>query len=474
MAVIYRKYRSQTFNEIVGQQVVVEILKNQIVSDTLPHALLFTGPRGTGKTSLARIVSKALNCLKRQEDGNPCNLIDPCANCFAISNGNFEDLIEIDAASNRGIEEMRSLKENINLLPLRSTHKIYIIDEAHMLTREAFNALLKVLEEPPKHVIFMLCTTESTKILPTIISRCEKLELTLATEDILLSKLQYICQKESVEIDQEGLKVLIELSGGSFRDSESLLEKVFSYVVGQNDKKIDEKQIRTILGVPSGEAIRGLIEGLQTKNAAKCLDYMDQVSNLSPFDFIKILLSELIKDFEKNNQIIKLVLQIDQDIKFTQFGYIVMKSKIIEWCNLDSLIISTKPIQPEIVVKTIMPKVTIVEKDQVKPVTTKNIVTDKNFETNWRSMIESIGVKNKPLKFILNASKATLIENTISLKVLIKLHKDLLEKKTAKDLITEAYMNIYGEPPLINIYLEGEAKKVKSENDIDLESIFNS
>src|SRR3990170_6917097 len=231
MTVFYRKYRPQSFSKIIGQKHIVETLLSQLKSGKIGHGYLFAGPRGTGKTSCARIFAKAVNCQKsdirgRKSDkseirnGEPCN---KCDSCLAITGGFHLDLIEIDAASNRGIEEIRDLREKIKLAPVAGKYKVYIIDEAHMLTPEAFNALLKTLEEPPKHVIFVLATTEPHKLPGTIVSRCQRFDFRRITPAATMERLAQICATEGIEAEAAALHALARNAAGSLRDAENLL-----------------------------------------------------------------------------------------------------------------------------------------------------------------------------------------------------------------------------------------------------------
>ena len=222
---LYRKYRPKTFNDVAGQEVIVKTLKNIIKNNKLTHAYLFIGPRGTGKTSIAKIFAKTINC-ENSKDGISCENCDIC-----ISNNNNEniDVIEMDAASNNGVDEIREIKNHVTLLPTMSKYKVYIIDEVHMLTTGAFNALLKTLEEPPKHVIFILATTEPHKIPLTIISRCQSFEFKPIPKSVMTQKLKYICDEEKINVTDDALDLIAIDSNGGMRDAIGLLDQLNAY-----------------------------------------------------------------------------------------------------------------------------------------------------------------------------------------------------------------------------------------------------
>lgn len=248
--VFYRKWRPQTLADVIGQEAVTQTLSNAIKSERVSHAYLFYGPRGTGKTSTARILAKAVNCLSADKE-KPCNA---CEMCLAITEGSAMDVIEIDAASNTGVDDIRSLREKVNYAPGQARYKVYIIDEVHMLSNSASNALLKTLEEPPPQVIFVLATTEIHKVLPTIMSRCQRFDFRRISQSNVVAKLETICAAEGITIEPEGLRLIARSATGSFRDAENLLEQLTTYY----DNEISLPQVQAVLGITGDERAKEL------------------------------------------------------------------------------------------------------------------------------------------------------------------------------------------------------------------------
>lgn len=264
---LYRKYRPRTFSDVVGQEVVVKILKNSILNNKISHAYIFSGPRGTGKTSIAKIFSKAVNCLNTT-DGDLCN---NCENCLQNIDEEI-DIIEIDAASNNGVDEIREIRNNVKLMPVHLKYKVYIIDEVHMLSTSAFNALLKTLEEPPKHVIFILATTEFNKIPSTVISRCQKFDFKKITIKQIEGRLKYILEKENKTLNDDVISLIAKLSDGGLRDAINTLDQVISL----DKENITTDDVYNLIGDVSEQKIINLLENIVSGNIKETLKNINE------------------------------------------------------------------------------------------------------------------------------------------------------------------------------------------------------
>ena len=282
---LYRKFRPQTFEEMVGQEHITRTLRNQIMANRVGHAYLFNGGRGTGKTTSAKVLARAINCLN-PKDGEPCN---ECEICKAALNGSLTDIVEMDAASNNSVEDIRSIREEVNFLPTKAKYRVYIIDEVHMLSQGAFNALLKTLEEPPEHVKFILATTEPQKLPATILSRCQRFDFKRISNEDIIKRLEIVCKESNIEITKQALNIIASLSEGAMRDALSILERC----VQDGENNIDEDKIKELVGIPKITYIHSISEAIIEYNIDEAMDAITKV--LDEGKDLNNLLWEIIK-----------------------------------------------------------------------------------------------------------------------------------------------------------------------------------
>ena len=282
---LYRKFRPLNFSEMVGQEHITRTLKNQIIANRGGHAYLFNGGRGTGKTSAAKILARAINCLN-PEDGEPCN---ECEICKGAISGSLTDIVEMDAASNNSVEDIRSIREEVNFLPTKAKYRVYIIDEVHMLSTGAFNALLKTLEEPPEHVKFILATTEPQKLPATILSRCQRFDFKKISNGDIIKRLEIVCKESNIEITKEALQIVATLSEGAMRDALSILERC----IQDGENQIDEDKIKDLVGIPKMVYVHDIVEAIIRYDVDKALVTVNEV--LEDGKDISNLLWEIIK-----------------------------------------------------------------------------------------------------------------------------------------------------------------------------------
>ena len=351
---LYRKFRPTKFDEIVGQEHIVKTLKNALINDRVGHAYLFNGGRGTGKTSAAKILARAVNCLN-PKDGEPCN---ECAVCKAALDGSLTDIVEMDAASNNSVEDVRAIRDEVNFLPTVAKYRVYIIDEVHMLSTGAFNALLKTLEEPPAHVKFILATTEPQKLPATILSRCQRFDFKKISNDNIEKRLNFVCEQSKIEITKEAQNLIATLAEGAMRDALSILERCM-----QEQREITEDLVKELVGIPKTESVNKLTKGILEKDTDTALQAINEViaegKDISNFlweiiKYIKDILIfktntqlEIYSEKEKNNikqladnttkerliSIIYSLSNLQNDMKWSSQKLIMFQVEIIKLCN---------------------------------------------------------------------------------------------------------------------------------------------
>lgn len=460
-SVLYQKYRSQNFDQIMGQENVTKLLKNAVIKNQLAHAYLFVGSRGTGKTSTARILAKAVNCTNILKDGNPCL---ECDHCKAIANGTFLDLMEIDAASNRGIDQIRELKERIEFSPSEGKYKVYIIDEVHMLTTEAFNALLKTLEEPPAHVIFILATTDVHKLPPTILSRCQRYDFRLGTDKEIRDLIKAICKEEKIKIQEEALDIVVQNAKGSYRDALSLMDVVYS---GQEQSKseITLEEVRKTLGLPDSEKVILLLSSLVNGDGGKALEIIEGLEseglNLQQFtsyvlDTLRRIFTAKIRgtiekeypyikdvDIRELHKLINLFLEAENRIRYANNQTLVLEMIIPEMMkpNVQSDV--------KIVNRDVKKRIPIVE-DSKEELGRKENVKDVSLEeinSKWESFIEEIRPFNHHLyAFVGTAHIISFEKGILHMEVPFSFYKERIEVPKSKNIISEVFTKIYGIP----------------------------
>lgn len=352
---LYRKFRPITFSEIVGQEHITRTLRNQIVAGRVGHAYLFNGGRGTGKTSAAKILARAINCLNPQ-DGEPCN---ECEICKGAINGSLTDIVEMDAASNNSVEDIRSIREEVNFLPTKAKYRVYIIDEVHMLSTGAFNALLKTLEEPPEHVKFILATTEPQKLPATILSRCQRFDFKRISNENIIKRLNIVCEQSGIEITKEAMNIIAVLAEGAMRDALSILERC----IQDGENKIDEDKIKDLVGIPKITYVHNIIDSLfkydvdnTLKNVDIVLNEGKDINNLlwEMIKYTKDLLvykasqkldlyseeeianiEEISKNISKQDLInmVYELSELENDIKWSTQKTIIFQARMIKLCN---------------------------------------------------------------------------------------------------------------------------------------------
>lgn len=476
---LYRKYRPQNFKNLVGQDHIRTTLLNAIKEGHAAHAYLLCGPRGTGKTSTARLLAKALNCTDSDEECEPC---DKCEMCESVREGNLIDLIEIDAASNRGIDEIRDLKDKINFAPSRSKHKIYIIDEVHMLTKEAFNALLKTLEEPPGHVYFVLATTESHKVPETIISRCQRFDFKRINQKAITTRLMYIAQMEKIEAEEAAVEAIAHTAEGGLRDAIGLLEQLTS------EGKLEFNRVQTVLGISGISALESFYKHLRNNDTNSALtevqNLYSQGIDLVQFtkDFLEHLRLIMLKSTEENNlaetnyalNTAELFQEAYSKLKSTTIPQLPLEMAVIR-ATMKGKIVAPEPVEivdeakpePKVEATPEPPKIeperthapikqNISEQERENPVE-KLPLTISYLKENWPRVIELI--KTPFVKMSFKAGKPIQVENgEVLVEFTSKFHKEKVDTAENRLEIENA----------INEIFEGSAKVAYSISEVKL------
>jgi len=466
----YLKYRPQKVSDL-DLEAVRQSLGEILAAKNIPHAFLFVGPKGTGKTSAARIVARAVNCTAKKKSGEPCNR---CETCKLIGQNRSLDLIEIDAASNRGIDDIRELRDKINLAPAQAKFKVYIIDEVHMLTREAFNALLKTLEEPPAHAKFVLCTTEPQKLPGTVVSRCWRLSFNKATVEELVRALKKAVKGEKLKIKLKDLRLIAKKADGSFRDGVKVLEQL-----AMSGKNISSKRVKGMLErgltersldewlvmvyqAKTNEALTWLAkaveEGLNIRQfMVEAVERLRQVM-LGLLEVEKQSGLEEIDDLESLKDLIELMMKASREVKGAVVESLPIELVVVEWSNKGRGR-SSQVTEPEVKVKS----------QSVTKLTSKSgKLTIKEVAAKWRDVLEAMRPHNHSLEALLRATRPKGFDGKLlAVEVFYKFHKERLEMERYRSLVEEVASKVLVAPIKVKYYLGQKAKKIVKDKQLD-------
>ncbi|MBT5077631.1 MAG: DNA polymerase III subunit gamma/tau [Candidatus Marinimicrobia bacterium] len=525
--VLSRKWRPQNFGDVVGQGHVTQTIQNAIKLERIGHGYIFTGPRGVGKTTVARVLAKVLNC-KNPKENNPCNV---CGHCEEITDGRNMDVLELDGASNRGIDEIRELRESVKYPPNSGNYRVYIIDEVHMLTKEAFNALLKTLEEPPAHVVFILATTDPHKIPQTILSRTQRFDFRRISIELISNHLVEILNREDINFEDEAINLIAKKADGSMRDSLSLLDQVIAY----SGDKLEVEPVRSSLGIIHDSLYINLFSGIATKNVSSILSELDGLFNgghsindfISGFNEImrnalvtasgvdiKTLPVEITEMVSGSNsifhkmdllRILELSMNFETKLRYVQQPQIALESLFIKLASMDSCVVvrdvlagnvkidSTQNSEPVVMVEK--PKVVVQEKPEVLTKVVKDIpepdsdqeaisesprvATEKIAEPKpkidltlqkiidgWGNVITETEKINAKISNLLEEVKLEEFKNTV-LSILLNADQKFQAKSLQKDSskIETVLLEIFGSKIKINFKIEESSASKKDENE---------
>ena len=518
---LYRKFRPLNFYEMVGQEHITKTLKNQIISNRVGHAYLFNGGRGTGKTSAAKILARAINCLN-SKDGEPCN---ECEICKGALSGALTDIVEMDAASNNSVEDIRSIREEVNFLPTKAKYRVYIIDEVHMLSTGAFNALLKTLEEPPEHVKFILATTEPQKLPATILSRCQRFDFKRISNEDIIKRLKIVCEESNIEITEEALNIIASFSEGAMRDALSILERC----IQDGDNKIEANKIKELIGIPKTIYVHKIVEAIikydidnSLKVANEILEEGKDINNLlwEIVKYIKDILVykatgklEIYNDEEKNQikeiseiiekeRLINLVYEfskLENDIKYSTQKNIIFQAGIIRLCNkvehkdttdleqrinrIEKFLTNNKgnynSVQIETKVESVQKNISNMEVNGTKP--KQNNINKKEIQTNkysnkaeeyWPQIVRDLKQNGKIVLYtnLINSRAKEINDMTVGIefpKGLTSFGKTILEKQENIKEISSLVSIASGKPMNIKyITNEGNINQITEEDSI--------
>ncbi len=452
---LYRKYRPENFDKAIGQEHIIRILKNAVNENKISHAYIFSGPRGTGKTSVARIFAKSVNC-KNRKTYNPCG---KCYSCKGIMEGKILDLIEIDAASNRGIDEIRDLREKVKFAPSDSKYKVFIIDEVHMLTKEAFNALLKTLEEPPEHAIFILATTEINKVPATILSRCQKHDFRRIKLGDIFSVLSKIKEDEKIKISDDALEMISEISEGGLRDAISILDQLASMGI----KKIEEKDVEETLGLAPHKSVLGFVENLLDGRNNKSIEIITK-SNFNGVDlvifaktaqdFLRKIISvkvagsdsvegtkEQINEIEKLSEKIELnkLVKLSENLMWAQG---VFKTGVEPSAILTIVAAGDYNTKDDKAIQNNVDDKETINKSQEK--NNKPVKYDKRTNGQWHHFLMDLKGKNNTIHAFIRVASPEFSENTVTLTFPYKFHKEKIQEQKNKKVVEDILKKVYG------------------------------
>ena len=484
---LYRVFRPQTFSEVRGQDHISTTLKNAIVTERLAHAYLFCGPRGTGKTSSAKILAKAVNCLDLR-NGEPCN---QCASCKAINEENFLDVLEIDAASNRGIDEIRDLREKVRFAPSQGKRKVYIIDEVHMLTNEAFNALLKTLEEPPAHVLFILATTEPQKIPLTILSRCQRFDFRKINTAEISAHLADIVQEEGVSISDDALNAIARKAAGGMRDAISVLDQCIAFA----GERIELHHVEMVLGTVSEEATAALVDTVIQQNYSQlflslndfiqqgkdikqilrdCIQYCrqllllkvapdEQLVELSPDSLGKAKEQAKALPVEFLGRMINRLTAAEKDLRYSNQPQILLEAAFV-----DLMIQGLEPAAVQTAApasgKARRTSSAAEEKPAAKPV--QKLIASEELLQQWSEVMAQIKSKSIKLHAFLNDVKPASFKNgelILRFGLQYKFHHNMVNQEENIRIISQAVTQLTGQPAKVTVELENEDGYIKQE-----------